>query len=155
MNGNAIRRAHCLLPGTLMATLIVALAACSSSSSTAKHPAHLKTASAAPAASTSAASPQATAGALSGTWSGKYSGSYNGTFTLRWRQSGTRLSGTITISSPHSRLPIHGTVNGSAISFGTVGGAAITYSGTVSGSSMSGTYQVNGNGGGPWSASRA
>jgi hypothetical protein len=32
---------------------------------------------------------------------------------------------------------------------------AITYSGTVSGSSMSGTYKVNGNAGGPWSAGKA
>jgi hypothetical protein len=42
-------------------------------------------------------------------------------------------------------------VTGSAIKFGTVGGQAITYKGTVSGSSMSGTYSTPG-GGGPWSA---
>jgi hypothetical protein len=47
-------------------------------------------------------------------------------------------------------------VNGDAISFGTVGsGTAITYSGTVSGNSMSGTYKVNGQGGGPWSATKS
>ncbi len=91
---------------------------------------------------------------LPGTWSGQYSGAYSGTFILHWTQSGKHLSGTITISNPHSRLPIHGTVNGSAIRFGTVGGAAITYTGTVSGSSMSGNYQVAGHSGGPWSASK-
>lgn len=155
MNGNATRRAHRLLPGALMATLVVALAACSSSS-TAKHPANHRPTSAAPAATTSAASPPTTAGALTGTWSGHYSGAYTGTFRLHWRQSGSKLNGTIHISSLGGTTPIHGIVNGSAISFGTVGGGqAITYSGTVSGNSMSGTYQVNGHGGGPWSASKS
>ncbi len=55
-------------------------------------------------------------------------------------------------------MPINGTVHGNAIRFGTVGSTAITYSGTVSGSSMSGTYQLHttsGTPGGPWSASKA
>ena len=30
---------------------------------------------------------------LAGTWSGTYSGAYSGTFTLRWKQSGSRLTG--------------------------------------------------------------
>ena len=62
---------------------------------------------------------------------------------VHWKQSGPRLSGTIT--------GIKGAVNGTAISFGTVGSAAITYSGSVSGKSMSGSYQTSG-GGGSWSA---
>ena len=45
--------------------------------------------------------------------------------------------------------------NGASIQFGTVGSTAITYAGTVSGSSMSGNYQVGGSAGGPWSASQA
>jgi len=44
-------------------------------------------------------------------------------------------------------------VNGT-IRFGTVGSLAITYSGSVSGNSMSGTYQVGGSNGCPWSASK-
>ena len=46
---------------------------------------------------------------------------------------------------------------GGSIRFGTVGGGGIAYSGTVSGNSMSGTYQVqNGSGaGGNWSAARS
>jgi hypothetical protein len=43
------------------------------------------------------------------------------------------------------------------ISFGTVGSQAITYSGSVSGDSMSGTYKVqtpNGSVGGSWSATK-
>ena len=104
---------------------------------------------------TKAAAATRAPGALSGKWSGQYSGNYSGTFNLRWRQSGTHLHGTIHISNPPSTLPLNGIVHGNLISFGTVGSMAITYSGTVSGSSMSGTYKVNGSRGGPWSAGKA
>jgi hypothetical protein len=102
-------------------------------------------------ATASASKGRAAAGSLSGTWSGKYGGAYHGTFILRWTQAGSRLSGTIKLSNPSSRPSIRGTVHGSTIRFGTVGGAAITYSGSVSGKSMSGSYQTPG-GGGSWSA---
>ena len=72
-----------------------------------------------------------------------------------WRQSGTNVKGTIKISAPASSFVIRGTVVNGTIRFGTVGSLAITYSGTVSGSSMSGSYQIGGSTGGPWSASRA
>ena len=65
--------------------------------------------------------------------------------------------GTIHISNPDTTVPIHGTVNGAAITFGTVGSTSITYTGSVSGSSMSGNYKVgtaNGSAGGPWSAAK-
>jgi hypothetical protein len=94
---------------------------------------------------------RAAGGPLSGTWSGKYSGAYHGTFTLRWTQSGSKLIGTIKLSTQPSKLSLNGTVRGSTIRFGTVGSAAITYSGTVSGKSMSGRYHTPG-GGGSWSA---
>ena len=48
-------------------------------------------------------------------------------------------------------------MNGGTISFGTVGSQAITYSGSVAGGSMSGTYKVqtpNGSVGGSWSATK-
>jgi hypothetical protein len=108
----------------------------------------------APASSAPAAA--ATTG-LSGTWKGQYGGGYAGTFHLTWRQSGSRLTGTIRLSAPPTTLPINGHVQGGSISFGTLGSLAITYSGTVSGSSMSGTYQVhvNGSTGGSWSAAKA
>ena len=54
--------------------------------------------------------------------------------------------------------PCTATVNGSAITFGTVGSTAITYSGTVSGNSMSGNYQVQGgssSASGTWSATKS
>jgi hypothetical protein len=87
---------------------------------------------------------------LAGTWSGKYSGAYSGTFTLRWTQSGSRLSGSIALSNPRGKYGINGSVRGSAITFGAVGAGA-TYTGSVSGRSMSGRYKTA-QGGGPWSA---
>jgi hypothetical protein len=137
------------------------IAACSTSPATTTPPP--TSPPAAPAAATSAASaPAATssapaAGALSGTWNGQYGGSYSGTFVLRWQQNSSTLTGSIDLN-PGGTTQIHGTVNGSSINFGTVGGQDITYSGSVSGNSMSGTYQVHlpsGTQDGTWSASRA
>ena len=101
---------------------------------------------------TSSASTTASGG-LSGTWSGTYSGSFQGTFTLQWQQTGSSLSGTIDLSTGGNQ-PINGSVQGGAIQFGTVGSQAITYTGTVSGGSMSGSYKVGGAAGGSWSANK-
>ena len=143
----------------------VLVAACSTSPSTTTPP-PTKSAAApvAPAAATSAASaPAATssapaAGALSGTWNGQYSGAYTGTFKLTWQQNSSTLSGTIDLSTAGT-LPIHGTVQGSSNHFGTVGSTAITYSGSASGNSMSGSWQIKGPsgaaGGGPWNAAKS
>lgn len=158
MNGKLTTR---LAAGTLSAMVALALAACSSPGG--GDPGSGGTGTTAPAApasapATRAASHTKAAGALSGTWSGHYSGAYSGNFTVRWRQSGSRLHGTIHLSNPGDTLPINGTVNGSSISFGTVGSTAITYTGTVSGNSMSGSYKVhttNGATGGPWSAAKS
>jgi hypothetical protein len=151
---------------TLAAALTIALAACSGTSSTAAHTtgtqrtAGTSVASAA-AASTSApasSSPPVASSGLSGNWSGHYSGSSRGDFTLNWSQSGSALSGTIKLEADGSSLPIHGTVEGRSIQFGTVGSTGITYKGTVSGNSMSGTYQLIDNGttfSGPWRASKS
>jgi hypothetical protein len=102
---------------------------------------------------------------LSGTWSGRYGGANQGTFVLQWVQTGSRLAGTIWLSTPHGTngglagdSPIHGTVNGSAIRFATPYSMGITWSGTVSGTSMSGSYQVYEGGGsasGPWTATES
>jgi hypothetical protein len=106
-------------------------------------------------AATTPATPTPSAGGLSGTWTGSYSGAYSGSFSLTWQQAGTKLSGTIMISNPASTLPITGTLNGSSISFGAVGG--VTYSGTVSGNSMSGNFQVppSTTSNGTWTATRS
>ncbi len=104
------------------------------------------------AAVASAASASTASGPLSGTWSGKYGGAYRGTFTLHWKESGSKLSGTIKLSTNgNAKLNVTGTVHASTIRFGTVGSSAITYSGSVSGKSMSGSYHTPG-GGGSWSA---
>ena len=84
---------------------------------------------------------------------GKYDGAFNGTFTLTWTQKNSKLTGSIELSTAGT-LNLNGVVTGNAIQFGTVGSTAITYSGTVSGDSMSGTYQVNGSSGGNWSATK-
>jgi hypothetical protein len=90
---------------------------------------------------------------LSGSWAGKYSGAYHGTFSLHWTQTGSQLRGTIRLSNTSGPLGLKGSVHGSSITFGTVGGPGITYSGSASGRSMSGRYRTPG-GGGPWSAHR-
>ncbi|HZT91110.1 MAG TPA: hypothetical protein VFA05_03635 [Gaiellaceae bacterium] len=88
---------------------------------------------------------------LAGTWSGHYGGAYTGTFRLHWTQSGSHLGGSITLSNPSGRYSISGSVHGTAITFGAVGAGA-TYTGTVSGKSMSGTYKTGNGGHGTWSA---
>ncbi len=111
-------------------------------------------ASATPAANTTTTTAASTSeSGLSGKWNGQYSGAYNGTFVLHWQQSGSSLGGKITISSPPSTLDVNGALHGDAITFGTVGSLAITYTGTVTSSSMSGKYSTPG-GGGSWSASK-
>jgi hypothetical protein len=87
---------------------------------------------------------------LTGTWSGRYGGAVSGTFTLRWRQVGSALRGSIKLSNPPGTYPIAGSLHGSMISFGAVGVGA-TYTGTVAGWSMSGRWK-SANRGGTWSA---
>jgi len=87
---------------------------------------------------------------LAGTWSGHYNGAFSGTFTLHWTKTGSHLSGSITLSYPSGTYGINGSVHGSAINFGAVGAGA-TYTGKVSGKSMSGNYESP-KGGGTWSA---
>ena len=134
------------------------IAACSTSTTTTtppptKAPAAKAPAASAPASHTASAAAATTPG-LSGKWSGQYSGAYSGTFVLRWHQSGSNLKGIIKISASPSSFIIRGSVVNGTIRFGTVGSMAIIYSCTVSGNSMSGNYQVAGQSGGPWSASK-
>jgi hypothetical protein len=109
---------------------------------------------AAPVTSAAPGSSTASSGGVSGSWSGQYDGAFTGTFHLTWQQKSTALSGHITLSTSGT-VPLNGHVNGSKISFGTVGSAAVTYEGTVDGDKMSGTYKVGGVAGGNWSAHRS
>jgi hypothetical protein len=112
--------------------------------------------SVAPPTSPTRSSPPVAGPVLSGSWKGTYSGAYTGTFVLRWTQSTSKLTGTINLSTAPGSVTIDGTVAGGRIQFGTVGSQAITYTGSVSGSSMSGQFKVaDGAGGsGAWSATR-
>jgi hypothetical protein len=97
---------------------------------------------------------------VSGSWKGSYSGTFSGTFKLTWQQTKANLSGTIKVSGfGNTSTPIHGTLEGTAIHFGTVGSEAITYTGSVMGSSMSGTWKLEANGHvggtGSWNASKS
>jgi hypothetical protein len=138
---------------------VVALLAAGCGSSSSNTASTGSTAAGVPAAATTTAASTTTTAAstsesdLSGSWKGQYGGAYSGTFVLSWQQSGSTLSGKITLSAPASTLDVNGSLHGSSITFGTVGSTAITYTGTVSGSSMSGSYQTPG-GGGNWSASK-
>jgi hypothetical protein len=88
---------------------------------------------------------------VAGTWAGSYHGAFSGRFTLNWKLTGGTLKGTITLSNPPGRYGITGFVGrGGAIRFGVVKVGA-TYTGSVSGSSMSGKYRTP-QGGGSWSA---
>ena len=149
-------------------TVILGVAACSSSAGNTHGSSAVPTAPRAtttrattaspptPASSTSVSARVATA-ALSGTWDGHYSGGYSGRFTLTWTESGSSLNGTIRLSSPSASLPIHGTLSSGHISFGTVGSTQITYTGSVSGATMTGRYLFAGGAGGTgnWDASKA
>jgi hypothetical protein len=138
-----------LLAGALSVLLVVGVGCSSSSKAKAT-----TTTSTAPAAEGSTTGGAATAtGGLSGTWSGSYHGAAEGTFTLTWQQSGSELTGTIDLSDTGTS-DISGSVNGSDIHFGTLGGGAITYSGSVSGDSMSGSY-TSPIGNGSWTATKS
>ena len=88
---------------------------------------------------------------LAGTWVGSYSGAFAGTFRFTWTQTGTKLRGSIHLSNPVGNYGISGFVGRKgAIQFGVVGAGA-TYTGSVSGTSMSGSYKSP-QGTGSWSA---
>ena len=106
--------------------------------------------------------PAPTASGLAGQWNGTWQNSQpdhaSGTFTLKWTQTGSNLSGTITINGTPCLTggTIAGTVNGGAISFGVVSGEVqVSYDGSVSGNKMQGTYATTcGNAKGAWAATK-
>lgn len=111
---------------------------------------------------TAVASGTATIDDLTGRWAGEFQATAptvsNGTFTLEFGGSAPNYTGTIVLAGLcEPSCPITANVAGNAISFGSVGAQAVTYSGTISGNSMSGSYQVGtaGDGEGTWKAVRA
>jgi hypothetical protein len=111
-------------------------------------------------AATATATPSATGlGALSGAWMGTWTNETPaavGTFTLTWAQQGTLLVGAIGVTGSNciSAGNVTGNLDGNKISFGAVEGTkTITYVGTVSGNTMTGTYSSEcGPSKGTWSA---
>jgi hypothetical protein len=104
-------------------------------------------------AATSASSSHAATTGLAGKWKGRYGGAVSGHFTLRWKKTGSRLHGIITLSNPQGKYGINGSVNNGKIKFGAVSVGA-KYKGQVRGTSMSGTW-TSPQGGGSWSATKA
>ena len=89
---------------------------------------------------------------VAGTWKGKYSGAFSGTFTLTWIQVGSKLTGSISLSSPKGKYGISGNLTRKGIKFGAVAVGA-TYTGSVSGTTMAGKWNSP-QGGGTWSAQK-
>lgn len=87
---------------------------------------------------------------LAGKWHGHYGGAVSGSFTLTWQKKRSKLSGSIKLSNPKGKYGINDSVHGMKIKFGAVGVGA-TYKGSLSGNSMSGTWNSP-EGGGSWSA---
>lgn len=100
---------------------------------------------------------------LSGEWRGTYDNvaplPSSGPFAVRITQQGDRLEGDLRLSGTGCELdgPIQGTLEGTKIRFGSVGGSqSITFEGTVSGDRLSGTYTTTClNSNGTWKAARA
>jgi hypothetical protein len=103
-------------------------------------------------AAASASNSHAATTGLAGKWKGHYSGAYSGHFTIRWRKTGSRLHGSITLSNPQGKYDISGSVRDGKIKFGAVSVGA-KYKGKVRGTSMSGTW-TSPQGGGSWSATK-
>jgi hypothetical protein len=85
-------------------------------------------------------------GGLTGTWSGIATSHFGDTaaFTVDLVQTGSQVTGDLHIPTAicNKEAKVSGTVNGSAITFGVVeGDTSSTFTGTVSGTSMSGTWQ--------------
>jgi hypothetical protein len=100
---------------------------------------------------------------LSGNWTGTWTDTSpdhsTGSFQLRWQEQGTALTGTIVVNGTRclTNGTITGGLNGDTISFGAVAGqVVVTYTGKVSGTTMSGTYGTAcGNAVGTWQASKS
>ena len=91
---------------------------------------------------------------LSGTWGGlNTAGPLNSFMTLTLTQTGKALDGTVAMQSPPENVHISGGVSGNAVSFGAAG--VISFTGTLSGSTLSGSYTSIANGkasSGSWTA---
>ncbi|MCX6673113.1 MAG: hypothetical protein NTY37_04970 [Methanothrix sp.] len=90
---------------------------------------------------------------LSGKWDMVANTNYK--FILDLQQSGNQITGTMTSKDAASETveTISGTISGGTIQFNREGPGQV-YTGSVSGSCITGTFSQNGQGQYPWSASR-
>jgi hypothetical protein len=153
----------------LSATLALLFAACSTSAATSSPTSPAMPGSAepsameSPAATSEAPSAVGLAGDWSGTWQDTSPDDSTGTFSLTWTQSGSGLSGTISVGGTPciGDGTVTGTLNGSSITFGAVSGQIqISYTGSVSSDmqTMQGTYsapEACGNATGNWTATKS
>lgn len=102
--------------------------------------------------------PPSFSGNWSGTWSSTAAPPQGGTFQAKVTQTGQNLAGTVTVTgSPLiSSGTVSGTVQGNQISFGILTGGitAITFTGSFSGNTASGTYAAANGDVGTWQATR-
>lgn len=96
-------------------------------------------------------------GAWDGTWSSTSSPGVSGSFTVTFTESGNQLKGSITATNTPciQGAAVTGTLDGNHIVFGKAN--TVDYTGTISGSSMSGTYAAPacGRDKGDWNATKA
>lgn len=94
---------------------------------------------------------QATPGP-SQTWAGRCTGPFNGLCSLTLTRTANALDGTFVLSSPSDHVHVSGYLSGPTISFGAVG--VVTFTGILSGTTMSGSYRADIAGGktGSWRA---
>lgn len=149
------------LPMSLLALTLFAVA-CSSttSSATSTTGANGGIVTSPPAVSSTESGSGGIDGRWNGTWTSTTSGGASGGFHIDFTQSGNQLTGAISIAGTPciTTGTITGSLSGNTISFGAVKGSqTIAYSGSVSGSSMSGDYTAPqcGNDKGTWTASKA
>lgn len=160
----SVRGAAALVSGCLLLT-----AGCTSSgngegSTSTANPSPVTTAPASTAASTPAAdTSSATSSApaskddIAGDWSGTFANTTTGakgTFTVKFTRQGETITGNITINGTDGGAGnITGKLSGNKITFGTITGSTISFEGSFSGNSMSGTYKA-GTDHGTWKATR-
>src|SRR4051794_976010 len=143
----------------------VLLAGCTSSSSTSTSsssagPASSSFSTTGSPVSSGSTSDGGSTSAIDGKWNGTWTANSNagsGTFAVTFKQTGSSLNGTLSISvACLDGAKVTGKLNGSSIEFGSVmGECEVEYKGSVNGGQMSGTYSASGVPGGTWKASKA
>ena len=151
-----------------LSIVVVVLSACATGSTEVTTGASGPTQTGAAATGPTATGPTAPTGptgvTLAGTWTGSWESEapgVSGTFTMKIEQTGSGFTGTIAIADTPcvSNGSVIGSVDGDTINFGAVEAEnEVAFSGSISGDSMSGTYQsppACGSDSGTWKATRS